>query len=312
MRRSARSAARSAASGARRAAGRRGRPPGTTRSGGDDAADERLLRLAERERQRADGPDIGLSLSGGGDGEFDPLLLARTPTSLAEQLLSHLRATAADPVEAAIAEYLVDSLDEYGYLRLDIDEACAVLRVPCSLVSEGLRRLQACDPPGIGARDLRECLLLQMRARREQGDAAEYDASPRRCCATTGTRSSSAATAIWPAAWASARPASRPPSQFIQKRLTPHPAAAFRAALGPLPQHAEHGRPPRRDRPAHPGRVHVEVQGFDALDLRVNPQYRRLYDEFRAGRAGVARHAPRRSPTTRSTSSPTSSGPTCS
>ena len=50
--------------------------------GGDDAVDERFLHLAERERQRADGPDMGLSLSGGGDGDFDPLLLARAPASL--------------------------------------------------------------------------------------------------------------------------------------------------------------------------------------------------------------------------------------
>ena len=56
----------------------------------------------------------------------------------------------------------------------------------------------------------------------------------------------------------------------------------------------------------------VEVQGFDALDLRVNPQYRRLYDDLPGGPPGVTREAARRSPTTRSTSSPMWSGRTCS
>ena len=230
--------------------------------GGDDAVDERFLHLVERERQRADAPDAGLGLSGGGDGEFDPMLLARAPTSLADQLLTHLRATAADPVEAAIAEYLVDSLDEFGYLRLDIDEACAVLRVPCSLISEGLRRLQACDPPGIGARDLRECLLLQLCARREQGEAGEYDA-----LAETLLRDH------WEAFVQRrhghlARAPGRHPGPPGGRRPV-HPEAADAAprrrvprAVGPLPQHAEHGRPPRRDRPAHAGRLRRRGAGL--------------------------------------------------
>ena len=260
--------------------------------GGDDAPDERSLLSAERERQRAEAADPSLSLSASGDGEFDPLLLARAPTSLADQLLSHLRATAADPQEAAVAEYLVDSLDEHGYLRLDIEEACAVLRVPCSLISEVLRRLQACDPPGIGARDLRECLLLQMGARRAAGDAAEYDGLAETLLrnhweAFSQRRHGHLARSLYvtPDRLDSA-------VRFIKQRLAPHPAAAFRQPWEHCPNTQSMAvRPDVVIRRTLTGFV-VEVQGLDALDLRVNPQYRRLYEDFRNNR-GVS-HAARR------------------
>ena len=257
---------------------------GDDAASGDDASDERLLHLADRERLRAEGHDMGLSLSGSGDGEFDPLLLARVPTSLADQILTHLRATAADPREVAVAEYLVDSLDERGYLRLDIEEACAVLHVPCTLITEVLHRLHACDPPGIGARDLRECLLLQMTARRDLGDPAEYDGLAEtllrhhweafiqrrhghlaRSLGVSGARMDAAV-------------------RFIQTRLAPHPADGFRPPWEHCPNTQSIAvRPDVVVRRTLAG-FRAEVQGFDVLDLQVNPQYRRLYEEFRAGR----------------------------
>ncbi|MBV9852651.1 MAG: RNA polymerase factor sigma-54 [Armatimonadetes bacterium] len=253
---------------------------------GDDAPDERLLLRAEQDRLRMDSADAGMSL-GGGDGEFDPLMLARAPTLLADQLLMHLRATAADSVEISIAEYLVDSLDEHGYLRLDIDEACAVLRVPCARITEVLRRLQSCDPPGIGARDLRECLLLQMRARSELNDPAEYDPLAETLLrdhwdAFAQRRHALLARSLYviPARLEAA-------VGFILERLTPRPAAQFRPPWEHCPNTRSMAvRPDVIIRRTLAG-FSVEVQGADGQDLRVNPQYRRLYDEFRATRAAA-------------------------
>ncbi len=137
--------------------------------GEDRAEDDRLAARAESEIGTPGGED-----GAGGEADFDALLFAPQQTSLAEQLLMHLRATSQTPVESQIAEYLVDSLDERGYLHIDVDEACAILRVPCRLITQGIERLQACDPPGIGARDLRECLLLQMRHLREEGEEQTF------------------------------------------------------------------------------------------------------------------------------------------
>ena len=69
--------------------------------GEETAEDERQAARGENEFGQFSGED------GGGETEFDPLLLARTETSLAEQLLMHLRATSESPEETLVAEYLV-------------------------------------------------------------------------------------------------------------------------------------------------------------------------------------------------------------
>ncbi len=89
----------------------------------------------------------------------------------AEGLREHLQWQAEmapfDPLERAIAFALIDAIDESGYLGLPLEEVReAVARAghPVSLeqVEAVLRRVQDFDPPGVGARDLRECLLLQL------------------------------------------------------------------------------------------------------------------------------------------------------
>ena len=245
--------------------------------GEETAEDERLAARAET--------DFG---PGGeeGEGAFDPLLLARTQTSLAEQLLLHLRATSHTPQEMLVAEYLVDSLNERGWLQIDLDEACAVLRVPCRLITQGIERLQACDPPGVGARDLRECLLLQMRHLRAEG--GEQSPDP-------------VALALLTHHWdffiqrrfgLIARKIGAPPQRieaaadFITKNLKPNPAAGFRMPW----DHHQNGqsrgiRPDVLIKRSGIGFT-IEVLGFDNATLQVNPYYRGLYDAIRASRRG--------------------------
>lgn len=64
--------------------------------------------------------------------------------------------------ERRIGEYLVGLLDEDGYLRMALPEIARNLRTPVSRVEGVLQVLQGQDPPGVGARDLRECFLLQV------------------------------------------------------------------------------------------------------------------------------------------------------
>jgi RNA polymerase sigma-54 factor len=61
-----------------------------------------------------------------------------------------------------IAEYLVGSLDEDGYLQVDVAEVAEECGATVERVQHVLARLQTLDPVGIGARDLRECLLIQL------------------------------------------------------------------------------------------------------------------------------------------------------
>jgi RNA polymerase sigma-54 factor len=253
---------------------------GDDAAGGGDPAEEREAQRREWELMRAE----TRASAAGSEGDFDPLLLVRAPVQLSEQLLLHLRATSADPMDASIAEYLVNCLDDSGYLRLDIDEACAVLRVPCTRVSAGVQRLQACDPPGIGARDLRECLLLQMRARAESDESEEYDPVALTLLthhwdALTQRRHVPLARSlgVTPARLELAL-------RFIRERLTPHPAGQFRVPWDHCPNTESRAiRPDVMIRRTESG-FDVDLLGLDGLDLHVNPQYQRLYDSLRAAR----------------------------
>lgn len=73
--------------------------------------------------------------------------------------------------ERMLAGYLVDSLDDDGYLRLSLADIADNLSFAYSIIvtetelEDELETVQGLDPPGVGARDLRECLLLQLEAK---------------------------------------------------------------------------------------------------------------------------------------------------
>jgi RNA polymerase sigma-54 factor len=96
-----------------------------------------------------------------GDDEFDPLTQVASEQTLAELLLSEL-GTLLDEEDMPIAEYLVGSLDDKGYLSCTVDEAAYELEVDARRVRHVLTVLQGLEPVGVGARNLRECLLIQL------------------------------------------------------------------------------------------------------------------------------------------------------
>ncbi len=87
------------------------------------------------------------------------------PPSLQEHLRFQLGADVDEPRLRAVALSLVDHLDEDGYLREADGELAARLGVEETLVARARAALQRCDPTGVGARDLRECLALQLAER---------------------------------------------------------------------------------------------------------------------------------------------------
>jgi RNA polymerase sigma-54 factor len=84
--------------------------------------------------------------------------------TLAEHLLWQLEISAPTPRLRAAGEMLIGHLDEAGYLRTPLEDLGAASGVPLEELSLALEILQGMDPPGVGARDLRECLLLQARS----------------------------------------------------------------------------------------------------------------------------------------------------
>ncbi len=100
------------------------------------------------------------------DDETDyPQLGAHEP-SLREHLTDQLGSTAVSDQDRILLELLIDELDEHGYLGCTVAEFLELLPAELELeeadITSVLRLLQSFDPPGVGAYDLRECLLLQL------------------------------------------------------------------------------------------------------------------------------------------------------
>jgi RNA polymerase sigma-54 factor len=95
----------------------------------------------------------------------DQYLEARV--SLREHLNAQISLVLDAPVDRLIAREIVDSLDPDGYFRRDPDEMADLMGIPVSRVQTALKAVQECEPTGIAARDLPECLSLQLA---ERGD----------------------------------------------------------------------------------------------------------------------------------------------
>jgi RNA polymerase sigma-54 factor len=86
------------------------------------------------------------------------------PPSLEEHLNWQLGLTDVKPEIAEIARQIIGNLNEDGYLILSLEELCQVGHCTIEQAQEALEVVQAMDPVGIGARDLRECLSLQLKS----------------------------------------------------------------------------------------------------------------------------------------------------
>ncbi|BCH20507.1 RNA polymerase sigma-54 factor [Mesorhizobium sp. L-8-3] len=116
------------------------------------------------------GPDLSAqwkSASGTGSAEngFDPEDMAAAAVTLRDHVCEQISFAFADLASRLIAAELADELDEAGYLRADLDEVAERLGADGTAVAAVLATCRTFDPPGIFARDLAECLAIQLAAR---------------------------------------------------------------------------------------------------------------------------------------------------
>jgi RNA polymerase sigma-54 factor len=95
-----------------------------------------------------------------------------SPVTLADHLQSQLSVLVMPPAIRDAADNIIGNLDEYGRLSASLEEIASSGQHSMQEVEEGLRIVQTLDPAGIGARDLRECLLLQLESRGARGGVA--------------------------------------------------------------------------------------------------------------------------------------------
>jgi RNA polymerase sigma-54 factor len=91
------------------------------------------------------------------------------PVSLEEHLLWQLRLSNVPEDDRRVGEIIIGNLDDDGYLRLDLDELAQTAECPRAKVEQVLGFIHGFDPVGVGARDLRECLMIQIRQLGLQG-----------------------------------------------------------------------------------------------------------------------------------------------
>jgi len=85
------------------------------------------------------------------------------PPTLAEHLLEQLSTASWPREDAEIAVEIIGDLDAGGYLRADIEDIATRIDVMSLDVERVLEKVQEFDPPGVGARNLSECLLQQLK-----------------------------------------------------------------------------------------------------------------------------------------------------
>jgi RNA polymerase sigma-54 factor len=96
-----------------------------------------------------------------------------TKSSLADHLMWQLNLQAADAITRDVGAAIVGNIDEDGYLVASVNEIAALGNWDLGVVEKALEHVQAFDPIGVGARDLQECLLLQLRHLGLAGTPAE-------------------------------------------------------------------------------------------------------------------------------------------
>ncbi len=85
------------------------------------------------------------------------------PSSFRDDLISQLHFKVSSPEKMGLLALLVANLDDDGYFRKDINEMAKDFGIPVDDIEKGLRLIQSLDPPGIAARNLKECLLIQVK-----------------------------------------------------------------------------------------------------------------------------------------------------
>ena len=219
------------------------------------------------------------------DEDFDFVGNLEAEMTLREHLTGLLR-SALPAADHRIGEYLINSLDERGWLDGTTEAISMELCVPEEEVVRILKVLHTFDPPGIGARNLQECMLLQLRYLREEEtgpqrlrmiqigeslltehfDAVSSNRFPR-IARTLGISEDDLKKVV----------------EFIRSRLNPFPANQFRPPWEFRPSNNRISvKPDVIVRRTEAG-FEVEAVGVEAFALSVNPMYRNLYNEMKTG-----------------------------
>ncbi len=249
----------------------------------------------QESEQQAEAPDFGdseaeyetffSSSSPESEDDYDPVGNLEAEMTLQEHLRSLLRA--AVPAEDYwIGDYLINTLEDNGWLGDTLENIAQELDVSVEDVRRVLDVIQTFDPPGVGAQNLQECLLLQLRYLRDEDCTP---ASLRRNAIAeklvrdqfvhiVGGRYQKLARAVGITV-----DEAKQTIEYIRTRLNPYPASQFRPPWAYRPNNSRATiRPDVIIRRTELG-YEVEVLGAEPFVLSVNPTYRDIYNQIKNG-----------------------------
>jgi RNA polymerase sigma-54 factor len=225
--------------------------------------------------------------------EFDPVVRAESEQTLAEWLSWNVRVLLPARL-LPIAEYLIGNINEVGYLDpgVTVEDAANTIKVSVPDAMRALRAIQSVEPWGIGARDVRECLLIQMEHLEEVGEdvpphVKEIIADHFRELGEHKFGDVAQALRV-------TREEVQNAWDYIKDNLNPHPAQGFAAGPdGTSIGGREVGlRPDVIITKSESGQYEVEVIESRRFSLRVNPVYRQLIMQVQAARKEGASAVP--------------------
>lgn len=112
--------------------------------------------------EMSDGRDYGYAEADDKELPSYDQTLTRRP-SLSDHLLWQLHLTTSEADVVRAGEWIIGNLDDDGYLRATLEELARETQLPPRVMQQALELIQVFDPTGVGARDLRECLLIQVK-----------------------------------------------------------------------------------------------------------------------------------------------------
>jgi len=93
-------------------------------------------------------------------------------SSIQENLMEQARMSETSPEILRALEYIIGSLDDSGFLSGNLSDMALMAQLPLKTFQEAHRLLKTLEPPGIGAENLQECLLIQLRLRGKRASLA--------------------------------------------------------------------------------------------------------------------------------------------
>ncbi len=214
-----------------------------------------------------------------GDSDFDVVANIEAEVTLQDHLRSLLRAAVPDD-DYLIGEYIVNNLDDNGWLDTDPEEIAADLGADVEDVMRVLAVVQSLDPPGVGARDLRECMQIQLRFLREEGVG---NVLAERMLQTHFKDVVQRRYAKLARAMGVTVEKARETLEYMREHLNPYPASQFRPPWASRPRNNKAAvRPDVVIRRTEIG-YEVEVVGAEPFVLGVNPTYREAYHTIQTG-----------------------------